>query len=332
MQLTIPAERASSLRVWILIPAAGDLIHATFSTNLITLLGLLRTHGIWYRLHYLPGDSLVTRARNNLADIFYSASSDDDTDLCLWLDCDILFQPESVLQMLALNLDFVAAPYSKKGLHVDRMKAAVEESWSNDRIMAVVGSPNVNWLVHPITCAEPMPVLESGSGFWLTKRRVYRLMVENLAHIRYRRSHEETAHYGRDYAHDFFRVGVWPDTQEYLSEDWWFCREWRKLGGLVHCCFWIKTNHIGPYMYPMDMPAISDLLTTTGGYINAETRPNMETKNASTPVRQGTISSLHGGNGADLDKAIRALRDVRQATQGSANEATSESGPGPMGD
>src|ERR1700733_5825370 len=126
MHLTIPADRASRIRLWILIPAAGDLIHATFSTHLIKLLGLLRVHGIWYELRYLPGDSLVTRARNNLASIFLKQSTDDSDHYSLWLDGDMLLEAPSVLQMLSLDLDFCAAPYSKKGIHVDRLRAAVE--------------------------------------------------------------------------------------------------------------------------------------------------------------------------------------------------------------
>jgi hypothetical protein len=272
VHLTIDAARAARLRVWILIPAAGDLIHATFSTHLIKLLGLLRVHGIWYELRYLPGDSLVTRARNNLASIFYNASTDDNDHYSLWLDCDVLFDPQSVLQMLALDLDFVAAPYSKKGIHVDRLRAAFAEGWDNDRAMRVVGTPNVNWLTNPVKLDVPMPVLEAGSGFWLVKRKVFRMMADALPEIRYRRTGEEVAHYGTAEAHDFFRVGVWPETREYLSEDWWFCRTWRNLGGTVYCCFWIKTHHIGHHLYPMDMQAIADLLTATGGYVNGPTR------------------------------------------------------------
>jgi len=340
VQLTIPAARASRLRVWILIPAAGDLIHATFSTHLITLLGLLRIHGIWYRLHYLPGDSLVTRARNNLASIFMRDSTDDSDHYSLWLDCDILFDPQSVLQMLALDLDFVAAPYSKKGFHVDRMAEAVRLGWDNDRIMRVVGTPNVNWVTNPVRCDEPMPVLEAGSGFWLVKRKVFRMMADAHPETRYRRSGEEVAHYGTDHAYDYFRVGVWPETQEYLSEDWWFCRTWRNLGGTVYCCFWIKTHHIGVHLYPLDMPAIADLLTATGGYINAETKPNKET-HATTQVRPaGTTSDgSNGANGHD-DSAERDAEGLRVNGTGrlvdilattAPDETTGEGHPGPLG-
>jgi hypothetical protein len=311
MQLT--PERAKQIRLWILVPAAGDLIHATFSQCLNKLFILLNQHHIQTQMLFLPGDSLVTRARNNLAASFLSTSIDPDSDFCLWLDCDILFEPESVLQMLTLDLDFVAAPYSKKGLHQDRIAESARLNIPNDRMMASAGTPNVNWLTHPIRCDQPMPVLEAGSGFWLLKRKVFTQMIDALPHIKFRRSPDEK-HYG-DHGYDFFRVGIWPDTNEYLSEDWWFCREWRKLGGTVYCCFWIKTNHIGPYLYPMDMPAIADLLTATGGYINAETRPKKEVMDATPQVRrEAPVNGAASVSDPGIARAICALTDTLPPT------------------
>lgn len=337
--LTLPKERAEKIRLWVLVPAAGDMIHSTFAQCLNKLFIILGAHKIRTQMLFLPGDSLVTRARNNLAHSFYKASSEEDSDYCLWLDCDILFDPEAVLQMLALDLDFVAAPYSKKSLHLDRIAESARLNLPNDRMMAAAGTPNVNWLVHPIRCDVPMPVLEAGSGFWLTKRKVYTQMIEGLPHIKFNRCNDEK-HYG-DHGYDFFRVGVWPETKEYLSEDWWFCREWRKLGGTVYCCFWVKTNHVGPYLYPMDMPAIADLLTATGGYINAETK--LKEPHATTQVRTGT-SSVAKTNGRassgrdqppgaarpDILRAIAAARGAYEADQaaGAGDSGTLGGGTG----
>jgi len=306
VHITIDPERFKKLKVWILVPAAGDKIHATFSACLIKLLGTLRQNGVWYELRYLPGDSLVTRARNNLADIFMTDSTDPD-DYSLWLDCDVLFNPENVIQMLALNMDFLAAPYTRKGLHGDRIAEAARLNWTNERMFAVAGSPNVNWIANPVKIDEPFPVLEAGSGFWLVKRKVFEQLRDSGAAPRYKRTPDETSHYGREYAHDYFRVGVWPETEEYLSEDWWFCREWRNLGGTLFCCFWIKTTHVGQYMFPMDMPAIADLLSATGGYINGPTR---EDKNATAHLRTaGSNGNDHGnsdGDGGDQREAAEA--------------------------
>jgi len=320
VQIKLDPDKMRQKKLWILVPAAGDLIHATFSNCLVALMEMLRAHHVTSRIIFLPGDSLVTRARNNLAQMFMDNSSDADTHFSLWLDCDILFQPESVLQMVALDLDFVAAPYSKKGVHQDRVAEAARLNWPNDRMMAVAGTPNVNWLTHPITMTEPMPVLEAGTGFWLVKRKVFSQMQSD--EIKFKRSPEEHGHYG-EFGYDYFRVGIWPETREYLSEDWWFCREWRKLGGTVYCCFWIKTNHIGPYLYPMDMPTIADLLTATGGYINGPTR---EENHATTQVR--SVSKYNGratGTPEDIARAI-AIAGLPPY------QTTGESDPGAMGD
>lgn len=278
MELRLDPEKVQKMKVWILIPAAGDKINATFAACLVRLLGQLRIHGINGELRFMPGDSLVTRARNNLASIFYKDSTDDHNHYSLWIDSDILFDPQSVLQMLSLDMDFVAAPYTRKGLHLDRMHAAASLGWKAEDITRVAGTPNVNFLMNAFQISEPVPVREAGSGFWLVKRKVFRMMAEGLD-IEYKRNLEETAHYGEGTAHDFFRVGVWPETREYLSEDWWFCREWRNLGGTVNCCFWIKTHHIGPYMYPMDMDAVVGLLSQTGGYVHGETWGNKSNGN-----------------------------------------------------
>jgi hypothetical protein len=251
-----------------------------------------------------------------LADIFLAASSDSEKHYALWLDCDILFSPESVIQMLALDMDFLAAPYSKKGLHMDRIAAAAQEGWPSERILSASGSPNVNWLGLPIRCDEPTPLLEAGTGFWLMKRKVLTQLIESGGAVKYRRCHEERSQYGgREFAYDFFRVGVWPETLEYLSEDWWLCREWRKLGGTLHGCFWIKTTHIGMHHYRMDMPAIADLLTATGGYINAETRPKKEEPNAQIKQEHetGNGNGRKGGAGIPLDLISRISRPTDQA-------------------
>ena len=287
MELTIDQKRFSEIKLWILIPAAGDLIHSTFCVCLVNLIKLLRQYEIHADLLFMPGDSLVTRARNNLADMFMAKSSDPDSHFALWLDCDILFEPESVIQMLALDRDFVAAPYSKKGLHKDRMAEAARLNWPSERMTAAAGTPNVNWVAHPVQVFEPFPVLEAGSGFWLMKRKVLMQMQAAHPEIKYKRAQEEIAHYGTDHSWDYFHVGVWPETGEYLSEDWWFCRTWRNLGGTLYCCFWIKTQHIGPFLYPMDMPAIAELLNTTGGYINGPTKqekPHVEGRTDITRV------------------------------------------------
>jgi hypothetical protein len=331
MRLTISLARAALIKVWILMPTRAL---NSLAPHHVKLLGTLRAHGIWYSLRTLPGDSLITRARNNLADTFLRESTDDDNHFALWLDDDILFDPAAVLQLLALDLDFVAAPYTKKGLHMDRMHAAATLGWKSTDLESVSGTPNVNFLMNSLRLDEPTPVLEAGSGFWLHKRKVLRMMVDALSApyqmvdpsgmvlwypgIRYKRDVDEIAHYGTDHAYDFFKVGVWPETGNYLSEDWWFCRQWRALGGTLYCAFWIPTQHLGPHMYQMNMDTLLGLLSQTEGYIHGPTWG----KDSTNGKTNGHDTGLGTGDGT-----LAAGVDAGSAS----GETAVPSDPGPLG-
>jgi hypothetical protein len=63
--------------------------------------------------------------------------------------------------------------------------------------------------------------------------------------------------------HDFFRVGVNPETHEYDSEDYWFCVDCKALGMKVWMAPWMRTSHMGTYTFVADMPAVAAL---AGGF------------------------------------------------------------------
>jgi len=47
-------------------------------------------------------------------------------------------------------------------------------------------------------------------------------------------------------------------TERYLSEDYMFCQMWRKIGGQIFLCPWMKTQHVGSYAFTGDMPAVAN--------------------------------------------------------------------------
>ena len=50
-----------------------------------------------------------------------------------------------------------------------------------------------------------------------------------------------------------------PDSERYLSEDYMFCQWWRKIGGQIFLCPWMKTQHIGTYAFSGNMPKVAEL-------------------------------------------------------------------------
>jgi hypothetical protein len=36
-----------------------------------------------------------------------------------------------------------------------------------------------------------------------------------------------------------------------------FCQMWRKMGGQIYLCPWMKTQHIGTYAFTGNMPSVA---------------------------------------------------------------------------
>lgn len=335
MQIAIDPARLKQCRVFIATPAFGGQAYVAHWMCVLQLLLRLRDLGVTSTVHYLPNDSLVTRARNNLADMFMHYSwgkYDDDKDFMLWLDGDVLFTPEDVVRLLAIDRDMIAAPYSRKGLHMDRMAEAARLNWPSTRLTSVAGDPNVNYLMASALLTEPMPLLEAGTGFLLVKRKVYSMMQSQMPELHYKRTPDEANTYGRPNAVAYFQDGIDSESGTFISEDWFFCRNWRKLGGQIWGCMWMKTTHIGQYHYHMDMPAIAELLEATGGYLHGPTRGE---SNATPQVRTGTNAGSSDGNGSGRngDDSIRddIARVLAAITERETYEAAVAGGAGPLG-
>jgi hypothetical protein len=336
-QIPLDLPYLKTCHLWIATPAYGGLSYVAFSTSVTKLLLRCRDLGITVSHHYLPNDSLVTRARNNLADMFMHCGWDSPDDLLLWLDGDIIFDPEDILYMLQLmkspRYDILSAPYTRKGLHWDRIAEAARLNWPSDRLVSVAGSPNVNHITQPLTLTEPHPLLEAGTGFLLTRRKVYTQIAAAHPELTYKRTNDEASTYGRPTAVAYFLDGIDPESRNFLSEDWWFCRTWIKLGGTIHGCMWISTGHIGTFVYPMNMPAIAELLNATGGFLDGPTKPLSQEKPDATEHGQEVRASGGDGrntfkdNGGTRSDILRILSRISLPP----SEAAVPSDPGPLG-
>jgi hypothetical protein len=112
---------------------------------------------------------------------------------------------------------------------------------------------------------DPLEVLEIGTGHMMVKRQVFEKMQEAFPDIKYKPDHVGQANFdGSRYIHAYFDTVI--DTKDsitgggserYLSEDYMFCQMWRKIGGQIFLCPWMKTQHIGTYAFTGDMPKVA---------------------------------------------------------------------------
>lgn len=107
--------------------------------------------------------------------------------------------------------------------------------------------------------AEPLEVMEIGTGFMMVKREVFPQFAEAYPEFRYKPDHVGQANFdGTRYIHAYFDTVIDHGVSDrYLSEDYMFCQWSRKLGVKIFLCPWMKTHHIGTYAFTGDMQAVA---------------------------------------------------------------------------
>jgi len=267
MEIQIKKEDLQKKSLFVATPMYGGMNHGLYMKACLDLQGLCVQYGIQIKFSFLFNESLITRARNYLVDEYLARS--ECTHL-LFLDSDISFNPQDVIALLALDKDVAGGPYPKKAIKWRSVKKAVEKNPDIDAqtLEKVTG----DYVFNPVkgtaqfSVTEPLEVLEIGTGFMMVKRQVFEKMEKAYPEIRYKPDHVGQAHFdGTRYIHAYFDTVI--DTKDsitgggsdrYLSEDYMFCQMWRKIGGTIHLCPWMKTSHIGTYHFQGDMPAVAN--------------------------------------------------------------------------
>lgn len=188
------------MKLFVAVPAYDRTVHAETVRSLLNEQSLAQGAGLGFEVHFQPGCSLVTMARNQLAQRFM----DSDADRLIFLDSDVSFEPGALATLALRPVDFVGGAY--------RLKQDVE-------------SYPVGWLPKPELWAEDglIEVMSLPGGFMCLTRKV-------LEDIREAFPGREYEHYGNTaycwFDNPFMEGKLW-------GEDAVFCKYWRETGGKV---------------------------------------------------------------------------------------------------
>ena len=265
MEIKVKIDDLKKNKLFIATPMYGGMNHGMYMKSCLDLQGLLTRYGVEVKFSFLFNESLITRARNYLVDEFLRS----DCTHMLFIDSDIHFNPQDVIALMALDKEVIGGPYPKKSINWGNVAAAARKNPDMEprELEGLVGEYVFNVVkgTSQFSVTEPLEVLEIGTGFMMIKREVFKKMEEAYPLIRYKPDHVGQANFdGTRYIHAFFDTVI--DTKDsmtgggsdrYLSEDYMFCQMWRKIGGEIYLCPWMKTQHIGTYAFTGNMPAIA---------------------------------------------------------------------------
>lgn len=266
MELTISVEELRKRKLFIATPMYGGMCSGMYTKSTADLATMCHHYGIEIKFYYLFNESLITRARNYLADEFLRSGYSH----LMFIDSDIGFDPNDVISLLALadpetNKDVVCGPYPKKCISWEKVKRAVDKGFADKDPNALENYVG-DYVFNPaqdqseIPIHEPVEVLEGGTGFMMIQRRVFEKYAIAYPHLSYRPDHVRTEHFdGSREIHAYFDCVIDPKSRRYLSEDYMFCQYTRNAGMKVWFAPWMKLSHVGSYVFTGSLADLAQL-------------------------------------------------------------------------
>ncbi|QIG70631.1 hypothetical protein EVB91_075 [Rhizobium phage RHph_I1_18] len=178
MSIQLDVEKLRENKLFVAVPMYGGQCFGSHTRSLMDLQGLCTAYQIPLHVEFLFNESLVQRARNFCAHKFMLS----DYNHFVFIDSDIDFRAMDVLSLCHLqnvneNVDVLCAPYPKKAIAWEKIKAAVERGFADKEPNALenfVGDYVFNALKPgQASIADGMEVLESGTGFMAIKRSTF---------------------------------------------------------------------------------------------------------------------------------------------------------------
>lgn len=265
-------------------PCYGGQTFADYTQSSLRLLNACNAQRVPIGFVFLKSDSLIPRARNNLAHTFLKS---DFTHL-MWIDADITFDPDDLLRMLATSspdpeddpYDVLCGIYQKKEINWEYVHRAVKQGASPEKLKYFTSQPVLNASItkEQFEAAareqRPLEVTESGTGCMLVRRATLDKIAAHFDEERIKeywqrqiKKHffpvrEIAAHFGFWYQADhpgsrfegetiagFFNLIVHPTQNRLLSEDYSFCWRAQQAGLRIWVDLFTRLGHTGTHVF-----------------------------------------------------------------------------------
>lgn len=204
-----------------------------YMMSILKLINTVRDRGINCTFYPIFFESLVSRARN--AAVAHFMEDPDSTHL-LFIDSDIIFEPEDVFKLLDADKPVIAGIYPKKYITWDRLKNNPDA----ERVDFPVGG-EIKMTEDNFIELDYLP-----TGFLMIKKWVIKSLMSEHPELKY---NNDIDGYGtNNYFYDLFKVGI-NNRGIYESEDWGFCSLWKESGGKVLIHPEVNLKHVGWHEY-----------------------------------------------------------------------------------
>lgn len=237
--------------LWVATPCYGNLVTHHYLKSVLNLQRacLERNLPIW--VDTLGNESLITRARNTLVSTFLDRPQYSHF---LFIDSDIAFEPDQVFRLLESGHEVVGGVYPIKWLDWQRIGGAVRSGHPDPEPVSLHYA--VEFDGQEIKAQDGFARARYvATGFLMLRRAALERMRDRYPELKINVPHvaglpRSDNHYA------FFDTMVDPETRNYLSEDYAFCRRWQAAGGEIWVDLRSKLTHVGSNAFRGDLTQV----------------------------------------------------------------------------
>jgi hypothetical protein len=226
--------------IYLAAPCYGGQVNLYFMSSVLRLQEACEARGVRLHVELMSGEALITRARSRLAASFLAHPH---ATHILFVDADIGFAPENAFRLLDSGKDVVAAVCPLKHIDWNKVRAAAKagvddlQAASIGYVVRFIPTPD-----HSVEVEDGIArVAYGGTGFLMISRPALQKIAD--AHPELRATLDDGE------AVMVFDTLLEPETGEYLSEDYAFCRRWSDLGGEIWADMEARLTHVGHAAY-----------------------------------------------------------------------------------
>ena len=214
--------------------------------SLMKLILVLKDMGIPASIFPITFDSLVNRARN--AAVAYFMSDEDHTHL-LFLDADIEFEVQTIIDLLQANRPVIGVGYAQKWLNQQKVIHVFSTNPLPEKPLELCTNGSIHLGNNPVE-GHIQDVEYCTTGCLLIQRSVIQTMIEKYPERQYANDIDGYMGAKPNLFYNFFAVEIHPETRRFESEDYGFCRLWKQTGGAIHVWTNASLTHYGWFGYP----------------------------------------------------------------------------------
>lgn len=237
------------IKPYIATPMYAGMCMGVYTVSMLKFQNFMISNGIKFNYMFRFNESLIQRARNALTHNFLSS---DCTHL-LFIDGDIGFNADEVWHMLKQDKDVICGIYPSKAVNWPAVGQAARSGAPDDMLRYAAATWVVNFKDYEAgaTVAEdkPFEIYNGGTGLMAIKRSVFEKLKPVTPHYLVNEADELMAKFKGGKVGNYFDVTIDDEFGVLLSEDYHFCKEWRKIGGSIWAAPWVNLKHVGTYTF-----------------------------------------------------------------------------------